>query len=216
MKAGPDGVVREQWLDKDSAMLRQPPEPIRAARSIETVDAPAASAAPSADADWLFNQRFEQWEARVAEAVDDDVENGGDGELSAAELAPWIGASILEMVDRAVAGVVVQMRTEMGSLRRSLEASAEQRRADRRRHVEERGAMRVRIADLEGKLADREKAHAAEAESWRDELRLLSDQLAELRSIDRLRHSRAGRSHDAAVALRLARKELEREAQGAA
>jgi hypothetical protein len=209
-----DAIIREQWLDENSSILRQPPDPVRAARSITA--APAASAAPSLDASERYEARFAAWERRLEEALDDDIENGGDGGLTGADIAPWLAASILEMVDQAVASVLEKTRIETGALRRSLEVERERRTADRRRHVEERGAMCARIADIEGKLANQEKAHAEDCEQWRDELRLLSAELAEQRAVADLRHSRAGRSHSAKVQMRLLRRDLEQEAKGAA
>jgi hypothetical protein len=214
MRPSSDGVIRQQWTNEDSSLPRRPPEAIRMSRSIET-DAPAVSAAPSPDSDKAYDLRLAAWGQVLEEAADDAAENG-DGEISAVELGPWLAANLLQAIDQAVAGGVAQMRTEMGALRRSVEFLSEQRRADRRRHVEARGLLRAKIRELEGRLEDQERTHASEAARWRDELRTLANELAEQRSLDRLRHSRAGRSHAAAVELKLVRAELAKEARGVA
>jgi hypothetical protein len=58
------------------------------------------------------------------------------------------------------------------------------------------------------------KNHAAEIAAWPGELELLASELAGMRSLDRLRHSREGRPHKAQVELRPARQALERETKG--
>jgi hypothetical protein len=78
--------------------------------------------------------------------------------------------------------------------------------------AEERHACE--IASLRSALTRQAKDHAAEAEVWCDELRLIANQLAEQRAVSRLRESRAGEAHDAQVKLRLVHRELQREAEG--
>ena len=157
MKPSADGVIRQIW-----------PQDVSDRPAASVTKHAADTPAPSSDEEALFEARLDAWEARIEEAVDEDVEDGGDGVLTAASVAPWIAANLMAVIDREIAGVLVKTRVEMGVLRRSLDSVTTSLAAARRKAVETRAALRSQITALEKQivedrtaLADMRKAIAA-------------------------------------------------------
>jgi hypothetical protein len=203
-----EGIVRTEW--KPVTLPHAPVSAIRAAATITTPKAPLERKPPSAEA--LYDQRVAAWEKRIEEAVDDANENG-DGDLTAAELAPWIAANVLEAVDREIAGVIAKLRTECGTLRRELEAADERRMDERRKRVTGAAALKKQIADLEAAQRAQAEAHkealatmgkavaAVELGLARDRsLRRMTDARRSYPRADRLALETARRATDLAVA----------------
>ena len=181
----------------------------RTSRSIETATLAAEDKREPPVA--TVDTRIGEWTDRLQELVDDEVEAGE--ELSAVELIAEGLGLFQDAVDKALGRLERETAGRFDPQIKGLHAKIVSLTADRAADQERHGAE---VRSLRREIAQQAKDHAAEGERWRDELRTLANELAEMRALDRLRHTRAGRSHDPAMALRLARKELEREALGAA
>jgi hypothetical protein len=205
MKADHDGVIRQEWRPQPT---HPPAVSARAGPEIVTSEPLAPATKPFIVSSDI---RVEEWIDRLEALVDDEIEAGE--ELSDVEIIAEAVGLLQNATDRALADVVDKLRVETGALRRSLDSVTASLSATRRKQVEERAAMRARITDLEGKLAEQQRTYAVEAERWLSELRTLAAEQAEQRAVADLRHSRTGRSHSAKVQMRLLRRELEQEAK---
>jgi hypothetical protein len=195
MNPGRDGIVREAWRTGDLG------------------DEPGASGsahygkAPKPEPVMSVAARAGEWERRFRDLVDDadEGEEPDDGALAIEGLAALQHATdkALARLERQLVDRLTNEVVELAARIAGLEAA---RRADEERH-------RVAVAGLCADLASQRKLAVSEVEQQRAENLLLHNELAEVRAVDRLRSSRAGRSHEARVKLKLARKELQRQAQ---
>jgi hypothetical protein len=199
MRAKPgEEIIREQWVDRDSSLARQPPEPVRTSRAIETVDAPAApSPVASAEA------RVNEWTDRLQDLVDDELEAGE--ELSAVELIAEASGLLQNAVDNALDRLEREMASRFGAEIEGLHAKivslTADRAADQERHRREVAGLVVRMQKLELET----RAEVGEAH---DAVRLAAAEAAEGRSIERLRQSSWKKRHDSRVGMKLTQREL--------
>jgi hypothetical protein len=199
MKPSRDGVVREQW--PQDAHLEGEAGGHASVRS---------STAPVLKGHEVYAAQWDTWLSRRSfEAAE------AEGENEAAPVDPLLveGLSALQRgTDQALARLerelTARLAGEVYGLRAKITALEDARAADQERHRDE-------IRGLMAEIAGHRKQAAAAAEASKAELELVHNELAEMRAIDRLRTSRSGRAHKAAVELRLVKKELGRE-KGAA
>ena len=156
--------------------------------------------------------RAEEWNDRFERIVDEELEGSGEEPDAGALIAEGL-ALLQNATDKALGHLERQLidhfAREVATLSANIAKLEGDRAAERKRHRNE-------LAGLRMELAQQAKDRGAEAERVAAEIQLLQGELAEQRAVDRLRHNRSGRSHDAAVRLKLARSELERQAKGAA
>ena len=197
MRESLDGVVRQMWPQDLTGVTEElaKPFPVK-----------AAPRRPSADA--IFDERFAAWESWIEDAVDDDIEDGGDGQLSGADIAPSLAANLLTLVDRAVADVerrtgeaAAKAASTIDALRDQVARLQSARRLDAERHrrTVERLAERIKTHELET---------SAKVDKVHDALTLMEAEAAEARSVDRLRTSSWIKRHRALVQQRLVQREL--------
>jgi hypothetical protein len=155
------------------------------------------------------DERIEAWFERIEVLEEEIVEEGSNNPVADVLASAFVAIeaasaqSLAEAEARAQAESAA-LKIEVGALRKDLAVLRAELAAGRRRETE--------IANLRAEIARLEKERAQEAEAWRAELLLLSNELAEVRAIDRLRSSRAGRAHEAEVRMRLLRRTFECEA----
>jgi hypothetical protein len=206
MRPSADGVVRQEWPPNAHLEGDEPNE-----SECGNYGNVRSSAAPALQSLEVYADRWSEWLTQRAEEA-----AAAEGDDEAVPVDPLLVESLAALqhaVDKTFvrlerdlaerfAGEAEELRTEIARLKAD-------RADDQERH-------RAEIRGLRTKLARQANDHAGEIESWRGETLVLQNEVAEVRAIDRLHHSRAGRSHAAAVELKLVRAELERQAKGAA
>jgi hypothetical protein len=144
-----------------------------------------------------FFAAIEDFEAEDPVEVDEPLVQG----LAALQLATDQALARLERQ------LLSRLAVEVEPLQARIAELEAARAADEKRHKDE-------LAGLRRELASLARTHDAAVAGWRSEIELLAAELAEQRSLSKLRDDRTARSHDAKVSLQLARAELAREAAG--
>jgi hypothetical protein len=152
----------------------------------------------------------DRWDAWLAAIQDDEVSGGGDL-LTETELLATGLAQVESFAATLAQSEAGRRQTAVKILTRAVTRLSQETAAARQRHEAEIAALKLTNSELRAEINRQRSERAHEAEAWRDELKLLANELAEQRAVSRLRESRSGRAREAEVRLRLLRKELERE-----
>jgi len=154
-----------------------------------------------------IESRINEWDRRLGDIVDDEVEGGGEEPSDVELIAEGLGL-LQHAVDRALATRERQTDQAAGeaadaiaALRQQVARLEDARRSDQERHRREVARLAERMETLETTIrADVGEVHAA--------LRIEAAEAAEGRSIARLKQSSWMRRHNATVGLKLAQREL--------